>query len=226
MIFNDLSREQAYSHVIFNLISYSVETPRLWNCMFSTFAEYWQRFAHVCNENATCDKIPSITEHFLWMFNFVAIDYLLYFRRPLIDTLKQKSHDCLFFEFIKSWRTTTTCPPHSQSFQREQDRVQRPSVNTAVEIKWIKTMNMISFPPSESMTRRRRGERGEVGDPEKIHKCKWCFGCAAVAAGHEELHITAWRAHWFMKGAEREPHRFPARVVMFIYTFLFIYLFF
>lgn len=33
---------------------------------------------------------------------------------------------------------------------------------------------------------------------QEIHKCKYCSGCAALAAGHRELHTIAKPAHRFM----------------------------
>lgn len=55
MIVNDLLHEQTYSRD-FYLIYHLMEAPKLQNCVFSTMAEYGQRFAHTCNGNATSDK--------------------------------------------------------------------------------------------------------------------------------------------------------------------------
>lgn len=39
----------------FNLI----KTPQLWNCVFTTLAKYWQRFAHICNWNSATNRVDS-----------------------------------------------------------------------------------------------------------------------------------------------------------------------
>lgn len=68
----------------------------------------------------------------------------------------------------------------------------RPSVKTVVEMKWIKTMNIDPISPQATAWHTYRRCK------EEIHKCKWCFGCTVVAAGHEELHIISQQAHWFL----------------------------
>lgn len=40
----------------FHSISYSMETPQLQNCVFSTLTECWQIFTHICNGNAASER--------------------------------------------------------------------------------------------------------------------------------------------------------------------------
>lgn len=88
----------------------------------------------------------------------------------------------------------------SRSFACEQDWFQRPSVSTVVEIKRIKTMNRDPISPQA------REWHVNAGRLLKIHKCKWCFGCAAVAAGHKKLHITARRTGLLVHREPRGSH--------------------
>lgn len=96
-----------------------------------------------CNCFTLCSPIHCLT---------VEITLLL-LSALIMSTKSWRSHNLSY-----SYQRVTAA--HSKSFQREQDRVKRPLVIIAVKMKWIKTMNRILFPPSESMTWR-RGELGE-----------------------------------------------------------------
>lgn len=134
---------------------------------------------------------------FFWCFLRQVLILLIFFL-PALYYISSS----LFLEFIVSTKSQTSAPmpwfylsvlpAHSKSLLCERDWFQRTTVKTVAEMKWIKTMNRDPISPKQEHDTQIHGAW------KKIHKCKYCFGCAAVAAGHKELHTIAQRAHWFM----------------------------